>query len=173
MPSIINSDSGAVSGSAGLKFTSADDGVLQIQNNGTDAVTVADDGDVTLAADLSVTGNLLFNSGFGSAGTAYGCRAWVNFNGTGTVAIRASGNVSSITDNDTGDYTANFTTAMPDADYVMVSCSTKDVGQTAPRHVLYDGGTKTTSAIRFTVEGGSSVSGVHYDNTNIYIAIFR
>jgi hypothetical protein len=45
------------------------------------------------------------------------CRAWVNFNGTGTVAIRASFNVSSITDNGTGDYTINFTTALPDANY--------------------------------------------------------
>ena len=53
------------------------------------------------------------------SGTApiYPCRAWVNFNGNGTVAIRASGNVSSITDNGTGDYTVNFTTAMPDANY--------------------------------------------------------
>jgi len=48
---------------------------------------------------------------------AYLCRAWVNFNGTGTPAIRASGNVSSITDNGTGDYTVNFTTAMPDVNY--------------------------------------------------------
>ena len=48
---------------------------------------------------------------------SYLCRAWVNFNGTSTVAIRASGNVSSITDNGTGDYTLNFTTAMPDANY--------------------------------------------------------
>jgi hypothetical protein len=46
------------------------------------------------------------------------CRAWVNFNGTGTVAIRAQFNVSSITDNGTGDYTLNFTTAMPDANYM-------------------------------------------------------
>jgi hypothetical protein len=55
----------------------------------------------------------------GNIGTApvYAARAWVNFNGTGTVAIRASGNVTSITDNGTGDYTINFTTAMPDADY--------------------------------------------------------
>jgi hypothetical protein len=45
------------------------------------------------------------------------CRAWVNFNGTGTVAIRASFNVSSITDNGTGDYTVNFTNALPDANY--------------------------------------------------------
>jgi hypothetical protein len=54
-----------------------------------------------------------------SAGTAIGtfCRAWVNFNGTGTVAIRASFNVTSITDGGTGTYTVNFTTAMPDANY--------------------------------------------------------
>ena len=56
---------------------------------------------------------------FNASGSApvYACRAWVNFNGTGTVAIRASGNVSSITDNGTGAYTVNFTTAMPDANY--------------------------------------------------------
>ena len=56
-------------------------------------------------------------------GTApiYPCRAWVNFNGTGTVAIRASGNVSSITDNGTGDYRVNLTTAMPDVNYSVVA----------------------------------------------------
>ncbi len=48
-------------------------------------------------------------------------RAWVNFNGTGTVAIRDSMNVSSITDNGVGDYTVNFTTAMPDANYATVA----------------------------------------------------
>ena len=58
-----------------------------------------------------------------SSGSApiYAARAWVNFNGTGTVAIRASGNVSSITDNGTGDYTVNFTTAMADANYNSVA----------------------------------------------------
>ena len=61
--------------------------------------------------------NFKFNSGYGSVATAYGCRAWVNFNGTGTVAIRASGNVSSITDSGTGDYTVNFTTSMPNVNY--------------------------------------------------------
>jgi hypothetical protein len=49
----------------------------------------------------------------------YLCRAWVNFNGTGTPAIRASGNVTSITDNNTGDYTVNFTSNLPDADYAV------------------------------------------------------
>ena len=71
----------------------------------------------TTQAAITASGLLQFNSGYGSVATAYGCRAWVNFNGTGTVAIRASGNVSSITDNGTGDYTVNFTTAMPDANY--------------------------------------------------------
>jgi hypothetical protein len=65
--------------------------------------------------------NFKFNSGYGSVATAYGCRAWVNFNGTGTVAIRASGNVSSITDNGTGLYTVNFTTAMPDVNYSAIA----------------------------------------------------
>lgn len=77
-----------------------------------------------LPADLSTgapswdsSGNLSFNSGYGSVATAYGCRAWVNFNGTGTVAIRASGNVSSITDNGVGQYTVNLTSAMSDSLY--------------------------------------------------------
>jgi len=61
--------------------------------------------------------NFKFNSGYGSVATAYGCRAWVNFNGSGTVAIRASGNVTSITDNGTGNYTVNFTNAITDANY--------------------------------------------------------
>ena len=51
------------------------------------------------------------------------CRAWVNFNGSGTVAIRASGNVSSITDGGTGYYTVNFTTAMQDANYSCSMCT--------------------------------------------------
>jgi hypothetical protein len=71
--------------------------------------------------------------GLNASGTApvYATRAWVNFNGTGTVAIRASGNVSSITDNGTGDYTVNFTTAIEDADYAAPStCNVGSSGGT-------------------------------------------
>jgi len=68
----------------------------------------------------SANANFQFNSGYGSVATAYGCRAWVNFNGSGTVAIRASGNVQSITDNGTGDYTVVFTTALTDANYAIM-----------------------------------------------------
>ena len=62
-------------------------------------------------------GNLQFNSGYGSAATAYGVRAWVNFNASGTVSVRGSGNVSSVTDNGVGYFTINFATAMPDGNY--------------------------------------------------------
>ena len=65
---------------------------------------------------------------FNASGSApvYAVRAWVNFNGTGTVAIRDSGNVSSITDNGTGDYTVNFTTAIEDSDYAILITSSGD-----------------------------------------------
>jgi hypothetical protein len=66
-----------------------------------------------------VSGVSKLDTATGSA-PSYSARAWVNFNGTGTVAIRESGNVSSITDNGTGDYTVNFTTAMADANYSAV-----------------------------------------------------
>jgi hypothetical protein len=56
-----------------------------------------------------------------SNGVTTNALAWVNFNGTGTVAIRSSYNVSSITDNGTGYYTVNFTTAMADANYSVVA----------------------------------------------------
>jgi uncharacterized protein (AIM24 family) len=79
---------------------------------GSNTITLPASTGTAIISDASA--NIQFNSGYGSVATAYGCRAWVNFNGTGTVAIRASGNVSSITDNGTGDYTVNFTTAMPD-----------------------------------------------------------
>jgi hypothetical protein len=81
--------------------------------------TVAEFGISDMASQAVNQANKLANDS-GSA-PSYACRAWVNFNGTGTVQIRASGNVSSITDNGTGDYTVNFTTAMQDENYSVVS----------------------------------------------------
>lgn len=72
---------------------------------------------------VTTTGTLKFDSGYGSAAPAYGCRAWVNFDGTGTTGanqtIRASGNIASVYKNATGDYTVTFTNAMPDANYAV------------------------------------------------------
>jgi hypothetical protein len=70
-------------------------------------------------ADAAITAAKLDGAQSGSA-PIYGARAWVNFDGTGTVAIRASGNVSSITDGGTGTFTINFTTAMPNVNYAAV-----------------------------------------------------
>ena len=96
------------------------------------------------------------------------CKAWVNFNGTGTVAIRGGYNVSSITDNGTGDYTVNFTTAMPDANYAVI------------RSVDYDnggGGTIYVTEVISVVTTGVRVisannTSARYDVNRYEIAIF-
>jgi hypothetical protein len=105
-----------------------------------------------------------FNSGYGSAATAYGCRAWVNFNGTGTVAIRASGNVSSITDNGVGDYTVNFTNAMPDANY----SASMNILEAAAR--IFWAQTLATGSIRVIC---ANLSQTPSDNAAIGVSIFR
>ena len=94
-------------------------------------------------ADIAAT-TLTVNAGFGSNATAYGVRAWVNFNGTGTVAIRDSGNVSSITDSGVGLYIVNFTTAMPDADYSMSGSSGNVTGITTSERSIPRNGEWTT-----------------------------
>jgi len=125
------------------------------------------------AMRIDSSGNLLFNSGYGSVATAFGVRAWVNFNGTGTVAIRGSGNVTSITDNGTGDYTVNFTTAMPDANYSTVGTT----GSPAAAHgiVTFFAGTgtaTTTSTIRFATVTANG-SSTQFDYVNVCLAVFR
>lgn len=124
---------------------------------------------------ITAAGLLQFNNGYGSVATAYGCRAWVNFNGTGTVAIRASGNVSSITDNGTGDYTINFTTAMPDVNYsVTGAAESPDASSGAGRFSLNSQTAQTASAVRvFTGYQNTSSFNVAADNARVCVAIFR
>ena len=109
-------------------------------------------------------------SGFNRFGTQIGtfCRAWVNFNGTGTVAIRASFNVSSITDNGTGDYTVNFTTAMADANYAFVSIPGSGSTTTAGGISMNIVSLNTSSAQMRTYLGTTLT-----DYANIQTAIFR
>lgn len=108
-----------------------------------------------------------------SSGTQVGtlCRAWVNFNGTGTVAIRASFNVSSITDNGTGIYTVNFTNALSDANYSVAA--TGDIGGSWYGGVsLYSGGTQSTTAVQITTHSDAG-SGSYQDFSRICVNIFR
>jgi hypothetical protein len=99
------------------------------------------------------------------------CKAWVNFNGTGTVAIRASYNVSSITDNGTGDYTVNFTTALADANYSGVaSVSGSSIGSTFRFVTAPSISNPTTSAFRITTgTWNANAEDALYAN----VAIFR
>ena len=152
---------------SGLQVAPDNSGSLQFQTNGT-----------TAAVAIDTSQNLQFNSGYGSVATAYGCRAWVNFNGTGTVAIRGSGNVSSITDNGTGDYTVNFTNAMPDANYATTAMTNSwDSTQTANTVVGFqttnssDPTTYTSSAVRISLKRTQSTT--LDDRPYISFSIFR
>lgn len=106
------------------------------------------------------------------------CRAWVNFNGTGTPAIRASGNVSSITDNGTGDYTVNFTTALPDANYSFAGAAGfYGAENNAAQVVRLRGGSSAFIApgsVRIVVAQTASGGGVALlDCDLVNVAIFR
>jgi len=101
----------------------------------------------------------------------YAARAWVNFNGTGTVAIRASGNVSSITDNGTGDYTVNFTTAMPDANYsVTAQCDRVYATENGTSFNINSTTAPSTTAVRMT---SWRVTAGNVDVPYACVAIFR
>jgi hypothetical protein len=158
-----------VAGTAALPaITTTGDTNTGIFFSAADTIDFAEGGAAVGQFDSSA--NFKFNSGYGSVATAYGCRAWVNFNGTGTVAIRASGNVTSITDNGTGDYTVNFTTAFPDVNYAATSI----VGGTAAATIMrtYEDGTaRSTSALRFS--SFASTTGLPADWAQINIAFFR
>jgi hypothetical protein len=124
---------------------------------------------------LTKDSNLAFNSGYGSAATAYGCRAWVNFNGTtaSPSTIRGSGNVSSVTKNGTGVYTLNFTTAMPDANY-STAAQVKACGIVGGLYVEVIGnsscGAPTASSTALRV---ITYAGAVNDSDYIYAAVFR
>ena len=136
-----------------------------------DTIDFTEGGAATGQFDSS--GNFKFNSGYGSVATAFGCRAWVNFDGTGTVAIRASGNVSSITDNGTGDYTVNFTTAMPDVNYAVFIGKSTDGDQFMGSGTTGPAGPSAyaTTSIRIFPQRNSA--GTNTDTSIACVSIFR
>ena len=208
-----------------------------IYSPGADRIGFAEGG--TQVGEFDASGNFLFNSGYGSVAVAYGCRAWVNFNGTantnlsgtysqsgttvtvtatahGLIAgnsinadittgtgvdgiyivasvisssqftytagtslttsgnitllrntIRASGGVSSVSDNGTGDYTINFTTAMPDANWSVVGIN-QLTGSVSI--VIGQQGTPTASAARIL---NTNNAGAAIDPTYVNVAVFR
>ena len=111
---------------------------------------------------------------FNATGSApvYACRAWVKFNGTGTVAINGSGNVSSVTDNGTGDYTVNFTTALPDANYSF-SFATQTGSEYDFRPIVHQSVAPTASALRIRNSNSTGTAATQQDPTIFAVAVFR
>lgn len=136
---------------------------IGITNNGIEKFRVQTNGFQAVGEDWSST-----------LKPAYFCRAWVNFNGTGTVAIRASGNVSSITDNNTGDYTVNFAVAMVDANYSVTGVTNESVLANRSQGWCVrgtDASLVTTSSVRIDV--GSQSAGTAADLSVVTFSAFR
>ena len=127
---------------------------------------------------IDVNGNLQFNSGYGSAATAYGCRAWVSYNGV-TQTIRGSGGISSVTFRANGRYTLNFSSTMPDTNYSIVGMVSNDSTATSFIGAIQD----TTNAAPSTtacpvMTGYATGSGMvdaalYRATTYAYFAVFR
>jgi hypothetical protein len=116
-------------------------------------------------------------AGTGSPNITEQCQAWVNFNGTGTVAIRADYNVSSITDGGTGTYNVNLTNALSDTNYsVHMNCWSSNTAiyvMGSQVHVF----TPTTSAFRVTCSNSTAIGSDNgsgfADVANIFVSVFR
>lgn len=116
---------------------------------------------------------LQLRNGLNASGSApiYACRAWVSFNGTGTIAIRGSGNVSSITDNGTGQYTVNFTTSMSDTNYTAtasVASTANNVAQIMLGNSSFAPSFTTSSYRILTLDGSNNFTDMPYVNSLVF-----
>lgn len=141
---------------------------MPITIDGSGTITGASTLATTVASPTLTTPNINSAQFATVSGTApiYPCRAWVNFNGTGTVAIRASGNVTSLTDNGTGDYTINFTTALADANYCAVITSQNNSTTANTNYTV----SYSTGSFRFVYV---QIAVANIDQPQAGVAIFR
>jgi len=144
---------------------------LNVSGNGTSGQALLSDGDGTFSWGSSST----LTTTTGSA-PYYGARAWVMFDGTGTAAIESSANISSLTDNGTGDYTLSFTTAMPDTNYCLVYGTSKYTQNQVHWTNLYSTSSRATGSVRVStnyIAGGGDTVTYRGDLEPIGVAIFR
>lgn len=152
-------------------------GVPQATETALGVVELATQAEVVMGTDANraITPNNLVHGMYArlnavGAAPIYACRAWVNFDGTGTVAIRGSGNVSSITDDGVGNYTVNLATAMPDTNYTWAGgTSNSGTGPGGASVCEYSSGGKTTTSLKIY----TSLTNAYFDSPNINVAIFR
>ncbi len=156
-----------VDGSAATPAIRGTDANTGIYFPGADRIGFAEGG--VQVGEFDASGNFQMNSGYGSVAVAYGCRAWVNFNGTGTVAILASGNVSSITDLGTGSYRTNFTTAMVDANYAVCATATNGSSFVA----MLTGAEAANNSTSYAQINTASTNATFADARGVNVSIFR
>jgi hypothetical protein len=154
MANIITAGNSTNGGTAISTDTSGTLNIVTGSGSGTTAVTVDGSGNVVVTGTLTASG-----------GVATSVKAWVNFNGSGTVAIRASNNVTSITDNGTGDYTINITTALSDANYAAVGSA--ENGRILQNNTSR---TNTTTAVNVITRNVADANG---DSSVVAVSVFR
>ena len=138
---------------------------------------LAFDTDATERMRIDSSGNLRFNSGYGSVATAYGCRAWINFQGNGGYATRGSGNVSSFTEIGSGNggvYNVNLTNALPDTNGIIL-CSKTQSQPHGDVEGVATGSYVSASQLRVVTGDwdGTYVRTPHYSATFVHVAVFR
>jgi hypothetical protein len=146
---------------------------LPVANGGTGVTSSTGSGSVVLGTSPTLTTPTINSAQVATvSGTAplYMARAWVNFNGQGTVAIRASGNVTSITDDGTGNYTVNLTTAMPDTSYATVVTPGNTVGDGTGNGIFALGNAITTSTVNVHTRNAVNAD---QDYPSVSVSIFR
>ena len=196
---LVNADIDAAAAIAFSKLAALDSANILVGNGSNVATKVAVTGDVTISnagvtaiaagavvtadvADAAITAPKLSGAQTGSA-PIYGCRAWVNFDGTrneadtgastngANVKIRASGNVASVLKNGTGDYTITFTTAMPDANYADAIGGRRSPTGSVSQAFKTEASTKDASTFRILT--GTTTGNVFGDHEEVSVAIFR
>jgi hypothetical protein len=126
---------------------------------------------VTMSANQACVKTALNASG---SAPIYACRAWCSFVGTGTPSINASGNVSSLDDHGTGQIQVNFTTSLPDVNYVTAGSCGNDTDSSTVHAVMFgESSARTASSVRFTTMKVSGSSGTLADESIVNIACFR
>jgi len=134
---------------------------------------------LTKIQSLGITDGTIVNADINASAAITGtkisnlndAKAWVNFNGTGTIATRASYNVSSLTDVSTGTYRVNFTTAMSDANYCNVASVNYDATTATGSSIGVDRGSQTTTYMYLEVRSAAQTADV--DRAYIHAAVFR
>jgi hypothetical protein len=197
---LVNADIDAAAAIAFSKLAALDSANILVGNGSNVATKVAVTGDVTISnagvtaigsskvvtamiTDANVTAAKLSGAQTGSA-PIYGCRAWVNFDGTrneadtgastngANVKIRASGNVSSVLKNGTGDYTITFTTALPDANYCFTFGAGADSAIGVPSLSAKQSVAPTTTALRVVTDNGANQAMTN-DIASCCVSVFR